>query len=125
MINGIKSIQSLSKHSSSHSLVILHIIHSNGFNFFTSYHKGKLVLHFTLARANNQELKELMNEPLENVTVIPDETNTQKWTVEIRGPVSTAPGRRSGALLAPISQGSNKLMNRQDHHMSEDDSPCL
>jgi ubiquitin-protein ligase len=34
-----------------------------------------------------KELKELMNEPLENVTVIPDETNTQKWTVEIRGPV--------------------------------------
>ena len=28
-----------------------------------------------------------MSEPLENVTVIPDETNTQKWTVEIRGPV--------------------------------------
>jgi len=29
-----------------------------------------------------------MSEPLENVTVIPDEANTQKWTVEIRGPVS-------------------------------------
>jgi hypothetical protein len=31
-----------------------------------------------------------MTEPLENVTVIPDETNTQKWTVEIRGPVRLA-----------------------------------
>jgi len=66
-----------------------------------------------------------MNEPLENVTVIPDETNTQKWTVEIRGPVSPASGRRFGTILALLFQSSEKLMNRQDHHMSEDDSPCL
>jgi hypothetical protein len=66
-----------------------------------------------------------MNEPLENVTVIPDETNTQKWTVEIRGPVSSGPGRRSGAVFASISKDDEKLIKRQDHHMSEDDSPCL
>jgi hypothetical protein len=30
-----------------------------------------------------------MNEPIENVTVIPDETNTQKWLVELGGPVSS------------------------------------
>jgi hypothetical protein len=29
-----------------------------------------------------------MNEPIENVNVIPDEVNTQKWLVEMRGPVS-------------------------------------
>jgi hypothetical protein len=45
----------------------------------------------------------LMNEPLENVTVIPDETNTQKWTVEIRGPVSLFTGRRPTALSSVIS----------------------
>lgn len=28
-----------------------------------------------------------MKEPLENITIVPDETNTQKWTVHIGGPV--------------------------------------
>jgi len=59
--------------------------------------------HFTWSRAKYQELKELMNEPLENVTVIPDETNTQKWTVEIRGPVSLFTGRRPTAISPVIS----------------------
>jgi hypothetical protein len=36
----------------------------------------------------------MMKEPLENITIIPDETNTQKWTVHIGGPVSLTPSMR-------------------------------
>jgi ubiquitin-protein ligase len=59
-----------------------------------------------------KELKELMNEPLENVTVIPDETNTQKWTVEIRGPVRDLfpSGKQK------VRRGV-ELISRRDHHM--------
>lgn len=32
-----------------------------------------------------------MKEPLENITIIPDESNTQKWTVHIGGPVRPSP----------------------------------
>ena len=47
-----------------------------------------------------------MSEPLENVTVIPDETNTQKWTVEIRGPVRFLSARKVGRNGADIKAGS-------------------
>ena len=35
-----------------------------------------------------QELADLMNEPLKDITVTPDEASLQQWEVMIRGPVS-------------------------------------
>jgi len=36
-----------------------------------------------------KELNELMNEPLENITILPDDVNVQQWRVIFQGPKGT------------------------------------
>ena len=63
-----------------------------------------------------------MKEPLENITIIPDESNTQKWTVHIGGPVShDSHIRQTPSQKSRSREKGIRVLNvcRLEHHTPE------